>query len=83
MKLDLTRTKAALAIYDAKLPKLDAMLEAAQTDTEVNTYQLAVSSAEELVRIAFFLDTKDRNRISHCLVADLSWLRELVARHNP
>lgn len=76
-KLDLTRTRAALAKYDAEEPGREAMADSAQTDQDVSAWQKAEHDAEREVREAFFQDSKDRNSHSNCMVAGLDWLRRL------
>lgn len=68
---DLTRTAAALALFDmmgAELDRCDAI-----TDDMVDHYE----SARCRVAVAYGLDTADRNNPSHCAaaLADASGLR--------
>jgi len=77
--LNLTRTKAALAIFDAGEPALDAQLDRAATDEEVDQWSQAHKAASDQVREAFFQDTKDRNCRENCMIVDLAWLRSLVS----
>ena len=78
-KLDLTRTRAALAQFDAGKPARDKMLDDAQTDAEVVAWDDAEQSALRVVRLAFYDDSKDRNRRDNCMLAGLRWLCQLCA----
>jgi hypothetical protein len=60
-KLDLTRSKAALAAFDADEPRRLAVLEAVKTDADFAAFE-AMEKAEEMkVKQAFYEDTADRN----------------------
>lgn len=82
MDLDLTRTKAAVAVYDADKPRRDALWEAAETAEAVFAAQAEEKVAENRVREAFALDTADRNTKSQAYLVhpDDPWLRRLLLR---
>jgi hypothetical protein len=58
---DLTRTKEALAVYDAGGDERDAMLGRSETNDDVKAWEQAVKEAGDKVRLAFWEDTRDRN----------------------
>ena len=76
--LKLTRTRAALELFDRGEPALDAQLDRAETDEEVSQWSQAHKAASDQVREAFYQDTKDRNCRENCMIVELSWLRELT-----
>lgn len=73
--LDLTRTRAALAAYDAA----GEFLEAATTQAEATAVAEAYEAARAAVGDAFAADTADRNRPEVARLAGVEWIRALVA----
>ena len=81
--LDLTRTKAAVAFWDAQKPVFDALIEDAQTNEDVFAWEKALHASQLQVGQAFFEDTKDRNSPScvPLINPDDPWLRRLLATY--
>ena len=82
--LDLTRTKAAVALWDAQRPVFDTLLEDAQTNEDVFAWEKALYASQLQVGQAFFEDTKDRNSPSCIPIVhpDDPWLRRLLATYS-
>jgi len=78
MDLKLTKTRAALELFDRGEPLRDAQLDKAETDDDVSQWSETQKLASNQVREAFFQDTKDRNCRDNCMLVSLSWLRELT-----
>lgn len=71
---DLTRTRTALAAYDAERPVLDSMFEDAMDAEDARLAMEAEDEAVDAVRKAFLEDTKDRNnweQVKCCSVSDI------------
>ena len=81
--LDLTRTKAAVALWDAQKPVFDTLLEDALTNEDVLAWGMALYASQLQVGQAFFEDTKDRNSQSCVPIVhpDDPWLRRLLAKY--
>lgn len=84
-RLSLPRTAAALARYDAMLPELTAVLEAAITGGSIYGVMNEINQLGAEVGEAFGEDTSDRNDPQTCraLVRPDLWLRDLVAKYGP
>jgi len=82
-RLSLPRTAAALARYDAQLPELTAVLEAAITGGSIYGVMNLINQLGAEVGEAFGEDTADRNDPAACraLVRPDLWLRNLVAKY--
>ena len=81
--LNLMRTRAAVAFWDAQQPVFDALIEDAQTNEDIFTWERALVAAKLQVGQAFFEDTKDRNS-PNCIPLinpDDPWLRQLLAKY--
>lgn len=72
---DLSRTRAALAHYDAT-----SEARAIEHNADMAAWAAAEKAAINEVRRAFHADTADRNRLDQAMSAQLDWLREWVAR---
>lgn len=72
---DWTRTRAALAEYDRGQAGRDAQLEAVATEDDEQSWQDAVEAARDLVRLAFWEDTKDLNSQENCLITGIDFIR--------
>jgi len=78
--LDFARTRAALAVYDADKPRVQASWAAAQSDEDVAACQAADKEAADKVREAFALDTAEVNSREHAFLInpDDPWLRRIT-----
>jgi len=76
-----TCTRAAVKVYDADKPRLDALWSAAMTPAEFRHAQSEDEKAADLVREAFFQDTKDVNSRDHAKLVhpDDAFVRHLIA----
>jgi hypothetical protein len=78
--LDFTKTKAAVAFWDAQQPVFDALLEKARTNADVYAWERALEAARLQVGQAFYEDTKDRNSpsVRAIIGPDDPWFRRLA-----
>ena len=74
-----TNTRAALITYDAGSAQRQKLWTAADTNDDVNEAVAADRAALELVQAAFYEDTKAINTRRHCELADIQFMRHLVA----
>lgn len=79
---DFSHTKQALRVYDAHRIVRNALWEAASVGEIFDIYvaEQADKEAEDLVRQAFYEDTKEFNSKDHCKLIhpDDPWLRRVV-----
>ncbi len=79
--LKLTHTRRALESLD----RFKIAYESAWNTLDINNKRAlillaAYEGAENLVRRAFYEDTKDRNCLDNCMLVGINWLRKLVAK---
>ena len=55
----------------------------AKNDNDVTIVTACEASSLEVLQNAFFEDTKNINSLSACKAVPVSYLRELVKKHNP
>ena len=79
--LKVPNTRRALAIYDATWKDRQKLWDAVETDADVAKADAADKEALDNVRRAFYEDTKDRNSLGNCMIATLSYLRELESKY--
>lgn len=80
-KLNLTRTKVALAIYRVSVePVIDKMLQEAQTNSDVEAYEQARIVANTMVAAAYLYDTRDRNSLSMLYTLDARSVADIVQK---
>lgn len=81
MTLDLTRTAAAVAAYDAYMATNP--YDVCETNEDVYRVQAEENRLGEAVGIAFGLDTADRNNLETCrrCVRPDPWLRGLIEKY--
>ncbi len=82
--LTLTKTKAALAAYDAALGAFREAVGKEPTEV-VDALDGAVEAADGAVRAAFAEETADRNQPKNAKLVSPAdpWLRRLVERYAP
>ena len=82
--LKLTRTKIALESFDRFIEAYNRKWEKTEEINNKTALLLlkAYDAAENVVRRAFYEDSKDRNSLDNCMLVGISWLRELVAKEN-
>ena len=76
-----SHSRIALAVYDRSYEHRQAMLAKAFTNEQVNVYIESDEQAILRVQHAFFLDTKDRNRIENCRLVYISYIRAMVKKY--
>jgi hypothetical protein len=72
---DFSRTRAALAHYDATYE-----VRAIEHNDDMAAWAAAERAALDEVRRAFCADTCDRNRLDQAMGAQIDWLREWASR---
>lgn len=72
-------SRAALAVYDAGQLERDRAWDAVKTEAEFNAVNAAQKAAEDLVREAFFEDTKSFNSHSNCMEVGLDFVRRCAS----
>lgn len=72
---ELTETRAALAMYDEQEPRRDAMMEACNSNADVEAWQKVEDDDLMAVRHAFFWDTYKINCRDNCRIVDLHAIR--------
>ena len=77
-KLNLDRTREALAEYDQAKPQRDKAWENVECDQDVYLLMSAEEFALKQVREAFALDTTDRNSRDNAMIATLDFIRSLL-----
>jgi hypothetical protein len=77
-KLNLDRTREALAEYDQAKPHRDKAWDKAETSADVNACVAADAAALTKVREAFALDTADRNSHDNVMITTLDFIRSLL-----
>lgn len=75
-------SKTALEELQLSQPTLNKMLDEATTDEEVQQAILEEKEALNKVRRAFYKDTRDRNSLDNCLLADVPWIAEVVRKED-
>lgn len=77
---DFTRTREALAAYDAGQERRDALLRAVERPADVAVWEAAYREALSKVTYAYYLDTQDRNTRSKCEMLNEDDIRRIVRR---
>jgi len=72
------RTRAALQVFQERLPEFDRKFSTVQSNDDMVSWQKSYKAAEDNVREAFWLDTRDYNSHSVCMVVEIQHLRNLV-----
>jgi hypothetical protein len=74
-------TRFALGLFDRGQEYRDAMLQAAETTAAVMTWASAEVEAAERVRVAFYMDTRDRNRLDTVRFMAVGDIRRIIQFH--
>ena len=80
-KLDLTKTRAAVTVYDAGAEERDRMIDEADTNEALFAWEKRRADDRRLVCLAFYEDTKDRNSLATILMTidvEGEWFRSLL-----
>jgi hypothetical protein len=82
--LELKNTKIALEGLDKVLVSWDRKWDNPEKINNKTALLLfkALEEAENVVRRAFYEDTKDRNCLDNCMLVGINWLRELVKKND-
>lgn len=75
-------TRTALKLYDELTRRLATEWDFATTNEQVKALETIEFNARRCVQFAFFADTYDRNTLANCLLTDVRWLADLVAKYN-
>jgi len=80
--LKLTNTTIALESFDKFVETYNRKWDEPKEINNKTALLLlkAYEEAENVVRKAFFEDTKDRNCLENCMLVGINWLREMVAK---
>ncbi len=79
--LKLTHTRRALESLDRFITAYNAAWDTLDINNKRALILLAAyEGAENVVRRAFYEDTKDRNCLDNCMIVGINWLRELVSK---
>ena len=81
--LSVENTKAALLELEKAENAFNKGVDSLETNQGLDILSLlhTVEEAENDVRRSFYEDSKDRNSLDSCMLVDVGWLREMVAKH--
>ena len=80
--LSVENTKAALLELEKAENAFNKGVDSLETNQGLDILSLlhTVEEAENDVRRGFYEDSKDRNSLDNCMLVNIGWLREMVAK---